>query len=168
MRTARALLPVGVFVVIAGAVTYVLLDRGMAVGPWLLGALLLAHGWVHLMFLFPAPDPAERAPDEPAYAFVMSNSWLIGPGRLGEARVRVLGAGLIAATFACFLLAALSTVGWLVPAAWWGALVVGASLLSTLLLLVFFSPLFLLGFAINAALALFVLIDVWSPSAVGS
>lgn len=58
------------------------------------------------------------------------------------------------------MLAALASVGWLVPAAWWGPLVLGAAGLSTLVLLVFLSPLLVLGFVINAALAWLVLASV--------
>ena len=45
--------------------TLYLLGTNPALGSWLLAALLLAHGWVHLMFVFPRPAPApvgEAAP----------------------------------------------------------------------------------------------------------
>ena len=66
-------------------------------------------------------------------------------------------------TFAMFALAALATVGWIVPAGWWAGLVLGAAATSTLMLVLFFSPALLLGFAINAALWWLVLATVWNP-----
>lgn len=167
MKTLRQLLPAAIGVAIVAGLTLFLLDRGSALGPWLLAVLLFAHGWVHLMFFFPAPDPSRREPGSPRYPFVMADSWLIGRAGLEEARVRVAGFMFVGVTFAGFVLAALATVGWLVPAGWWGTLVLGASVLSTCTLLMFVSPLLLLGFGINAALAWLVLSSAWAPGGGG-
>jgi hypothetical protein len=163
MNALRELLPAGLGVAVVGVVTYLALDRGWAVGPWLLGLVLLAHGWVHAMFLFPAPDPEQRKPGSSPYPFRMSDSWLIKRAGFDETLIRTLGLILIGLTVAAFLLAALASAGWLVPASWWGPLVVAAATLSTVLLLVFLSPLLLLGFVINAALIWLVLVSVWTP-----
>jgi hypothetical protein len=59
------------------------------------------------------------------------------------------------------LLAALATVGWLVPAGWWSALVLGAAAGSAALLLLCFSPTGP-GLAIDAASPA-ALAGPWSP-----
>ncbi len=167
MSIVRELLPAAVGVAVAAAVTFLALDRGWAVGPWLLGLLLFAHGWVHLVWLFPGPDATQRGSGATRYPFAMSDSWCIERLGLDASLVRALGTVLITLTVVAFALAALATVGWLVPAGWWGPLVLTAAGLSTLLLLVFYAPLLLLGFAINAALAWLVLTSFWSPGGGG-
>jgi hypothetical protein len=157
------LLPIGIGVAVAGAVTWFLLDRNWALGKWLLAALLLFHGWVHVMFVFPQPADAAATEGGLSWPFDMSRSWLIGGTGLDTGAVRTLGIGLIAIVVVMFVLAALATVGWLVPAEWWIGLVIGAAGSSTLMLVAFFAPALLLGFAINAALVWLVVASVWSP-----
>ena len=163
MSAVRELMPAGIGVAMAAVVTYLALDRGWTMGPWLLGLLLFAHGWVHAMWLFPAPDPSQRKTDATSYPFAMSESWLINRLGLDAGHVRAMGTVLIALTFVAFALAALATLGWLVPAGWWEALVLAAAGLSTVLLGAFYATLLLLGFAINAALAWLVLASFWAP-----
>jgi hypothetical protein len=67
-------------------------------------------------------------------------------------------------TFGLSLLAALATVGLLVPTEWWGPLMIGAAVASTIMLVLFFSPALILGFAINAAMVALVLSGSWSPA----
>lgn len=81
--------------------------------------------------------------------------------------VRTLGIVVMVVAFAGFVLSALATLGWLVPAGWWAGLVVGSAVASTLLLALFFSPALLLGFANNAMLWLLVMASVWAPLAAG-
>lgn len=77
--------------------------------------------------------------------------------------MRALGVALVAVTFAASLLAALATVGWVVPAAWWSALVLVSATGSAALLVVCFSPTLVIGLAIDAALAWIALAGPWSP-----
>jgi hypothetical protein len=72
---------------------------------------------------------------------------------------------MIVATLVAFFLAALSTVGLLVPAGWWAPLVIAGAAGSTIVLGLFFAPALLLGFAINMVLLWLVLASVWSPLA---
>lgn len=146
-----------------GGITWFLLDRGVGFGTWLLAALLFAHGWVHLMFIFPQPEPAGTTAGGIAYPFDMGRSWLIGAAGIDIEWIRTIGLAVMVATFAGFILAALSTVGVPVPAGWWAGLVVGSAIGSILLLALFFSPVLLLGFAIDLALLWLVLASVWSP-----
>lgn len=165
MNVARELLPAGLGLAAAAAVVYVALDRGWGAGPWLLALLLLGHGAVHAMFLLPAPAEDERKAGSAPYPFTMDDSWLLGRMGVDGSRLRLVGAVLVVLTLVAFLLAALATVGWAVPGAWWGPLVVGAAVLSSLLLLVFLSPLLVLGFALNAALVWLVVASVGAPGA---
>jgi hypothetical protein len=100
------------------------------------GVLLLAHGLVHLLYL--APDVPE---------FSLDQSWL-----LPEAARRPLGLGLLVATVAAFALLALAV--WGVPglSAAWPAVTVAASVLSAVLLVVFWDLRLVFGLAIDVAL----------------
>lgn len=164
MKSILELLPIGTGVALVSLLAWFLLDRNPGLGKWLLAGLILAHGWVHMMFLFPAPEAASASAGALAYPFDLGRSWLITNAGLDAAFVRMLGIALMLATFGGFVLAALATVGWLVPAGWWGALVAGSAVSSTLLLIVAFSPALLLGFGINAALWWLVLASIWSPA----
>ncbi len=66
-------------------------------------------------------------------------------------------------TLVTSLLAALATIGILVPADWWSGLVVAEALSSMLLLTVAFSPILLNGFAIDFALLWLALLSGWRP-----
>lgn len=164
MKLLTSLLPLAIAIAVVAGVTWFLLTRGWSLGPWLLALLLFAHGFVHLVFLFPQPDPAAATAGGLAYPFDMDRSWLIGAGLEGGL-VRTVGTVLMAAVFGLSVLAALATVSFLVPADWWAPLVVASALGSMLLLTLFFSPLFLLGYAIDLALLWLVLGSVWSPTA---
>ena len=78
--------------------------------------------------------------------------------------LRILGVGLVAITVATLVMAALSTVGLLLPADWWRALVGVGAAASLLTLAVFFNPQLLLGPTIDLVLLWLVLASAWSPS----
>lgn len=164
MKAILDLLPIGIGVALVGALTWFLLDRDIGAGKWLLAALLLAHGWVHVMFVFPAPAEVTATAGGLAYPFDMGRSWLITGAGLDAGMVRTIGIAVMAATVVGFALTALATVGWLVPVTWWTALLVASAAGSSVLLVLFFSPALLLGFAINAALWMLVVTSLWSPA----
>lgn len=164
MKTVTELLPLAIGVSAIGAVTWFLLDRNVGAGRWLLAALLFAHGWVHVMFVFPQPERAATTASGTQWPFDMGSSWLITGAGIDAGLVRSVGVTLMVAVAVAFLLAALSTVGLLIPAGWWGGLVIGSAVGSALLLTLFFSPTFLLGFAIDVVLVWWVLASVWSPA----
>jgi hypothetical protein len=168
MKTITGLLPLAIAIAVIGSVTWFLLSRDIGLGRWLLAGLLFAHGWVHVLFVFPSPASASTsAPaSRPEWPFDMGRSWVIRGMGLDAATVRTLGVVLVAAVFAGFLLTAMSTVGILVPAGWWSGLVVGAAVGSTVLLSLFFSPMLLLGFAVNVALVGLVVASTWRPGGV--
>ena len=168
MRAMLDLLPIGIGVALVAALAWFLLDRDIGAGKWMLAGLLLAHGWVHVMFVFPAPEAATATGGGLAYPFDMTRTWLVTNAGLDAGLVRSIGIVIITVTFTSFALAAMATVGWLVPAGWWASLVLGGAGASTLMLALFFSPALLLGFAINAALWWLVLASVWSPLAAGA
>jgi hypothetical protein len=164
-RTVREVGPLAVVVGVACAVTLYLLGANPTLGRWILAALLFAHGWVHLMFVFPKPPPPKNAAPASATAwpFDLGSSWLIGRAGLPPATVRAIGKVLVVIAFAGFLLAALATAGVLVPAAWWAGLGLVGAAASAVLLAIAFSPTLLLGFAIDIAVAWLVLAGPWTP-----
>jgi hypothetical protein len=56
MSLERALAPLALVVALAALVVWLLLVNDVGLGPWLLALLVFAHGWVHLMFVFPKPE----------------------------------------------------------------------------------------------------------------
>lgn len=167
MKSILDVLPIGIGVALVAALTWFLLDREIGAGRWLLAALLLAHGGVHVMFVFPAPEAAPATAGGLAHPFDMGRSWLISQAGLEAGTVRTVGLVVMVVSVAGFSLAALSTVGWIVPGGWWTGLMLGSAAASTLLLALFFSPALPLGFAINAAVWFLVLAPVWRPLAGG-
>ncbi|MGZ5368274.1 MAG: hypothetical protein ACXWDC_03980 [Aeromicrobium sp.] len=116
------------------------------------GILLLAHGLVHLLYL--ASGVRE---------FSLDRSWLVP-----ETARRPLGIGLMAATVAAFALLALAV--WGVPglSAAWPAVTMVATLLSALLLILFWNTWLALGLAIDLALmTIAVLRPHWAEQLVG-
>ena len=163
MSLERALAPLALVVAVVALVVWLLLINDIALGQWLLAILVFAHGWVHLMFVFPKPDPS-AAPSSGEYPFDFGRSWLIGRLGLDAGLVRTIGLAVMVVTFALSVLAALATAGIIIPAEWWAQLMVGAALASTLMLLLFWSPALLIGLAINAAMIVLVVSGTWSPA----
>jgi hypothetical protein len=100
------------------------------------GALLVAHGLVHALYL--APDVREFSLDE---------SWVVP----ATAR-RAVGVGLVVTTVAAFLLVGLAV--WGVPglSSSWPALTLVASVLSLVLLLAFWDSWLVVGLLIDVGL----------------
>jgi hypothetical protein len=165
-RTIRELGSLAVVVGLAGAVTLYLLGANPSLGRWLLAALLLAHGWVHLMFVFPKPPPPRNAAMATAMAwpFDLGSSWLIWRAQLPSGVVHTIGRALVGIVFVSFLLAAGATAGVLVPAAWWAGLVLAGAASSALLLGIAFSSTLLLGLAIDIAVAWLAIAGPWTPA----
>jgi hypothetical protein len=157
MKTLTGLLPLGAVLLVVGGLVWWLLDRGSAVGPWLVAAILFAHGWVHIVFLLPA---AERGSADGGNPFDLDRSWLIGRG-VDSQLVHSGGAVLAIVTFVAFAAAALAVVGWLVPDAWWTGLVFTGVVGSTMLLVLSFVPTLVLGFVINAGLLALAIQTAW-------
>lgn len=164
MRTVTELVPLAIGVAVLGGITWFMLDRHWAVGPWLLAALLFAHGWVHMMFVFPQPEPTAGGP---LWPFDLSGSWLIASVGIEASIVRAVGVAMMVITVGGFVLAALATVAIVVPTSWWTALFVGSSVTSLVLLGVAFSPTLLLGIAIDLALIWFAVSSAWTPATRG-
>jgi hypothetical protein len=163
MNSARQLVPLAIGVAVIGSVTWLLLEGDSVLGPWLLAALLLGHGLAHLAFLVPAPDSARTTGAGMPWPFDLGDSWLVGRFGLNAGIVRAAGVALAAVAIATSLLAALATVGILVPADWWPELVVALAVSSMLLLTLRFSPAFVIGFGIDAALLWLVSLSGWRP-----
>lgn len=103
---------------------------------WAAFALLIGHGWVHgVMWALPYSEEAMAdLPMDP------SRSWLVG-----EQRAFALGLALV--TAAAFVAAA---VAYIAGAGWWPPAAISASALSIVLMTLFYSPWWFVGFAIDA------------------
>jgi len=75
VKTIVGILPWVVVVAAIGGAIWWLLSRDMSAGRWLLAALLIGHGVVHVMFAVPAPAATGGGPDWP---FDMARSWARG------------------------------------------------------------------------------------------
>jgi hypothetical protein len=163
MTSVRQLVPLAIGAALVAGITWILLDRDVALGTWLLAALILGHGLAHLAFVVPTPAPARATGAGMAWPFDLGGSWLVGRVGLDAAFVRATGSSLTAIVVATALLAALATVGILVPAAWWPGLVVAVAVSSMLLLTLRFSRILLNGFAIDLALLWLAILSGWRP-----
>lgn len=128
----------------------------------LLAAFLVAHALIHVSYLTPAPPRTAGGPEWP---FEMARSWLVVGAGVEPALVRGVGSLLVVATMALLVAAALATIGWLVPAGAWPALVVAGAAASLVTLALFFHPWIVLGLAIDAVLLWSVLLAGWTPAA---
>jgi hypothetical protein len=129
--------------------------------PLIVALLLVAHGLVHVSYTQAAP-PARGT--GPAWPFCLEHSWALTPLGLDATATRAVGLLLAVAIVAGYGLAALAVLG-IAPGAWFGPAVVGASLVSAVMLALFFTPWIVLGFAIDAALTAAVVIAGWQPGA---
>ena len=162
MSLERALAPLAVALAVIALAVWLMLINDIVLGPWLLALLVFMHGWVHLLFLF--PKPAATDPGASGYPFDFANSWLITRAGLGLGVVQGIGIVAIGLTFVLTTLAALSTVGLLVPVEWWASLMVAGALSSTVTLTLFFSRALILGYVNNALIVLLVVSGSWSPA----
>lgn len=149
MKAVRGLLPWVTVVVAIGAVTWWLPSRDMAAGRWLLAALLIGHGLVHLLFAVPAPPPTDGGP---VWPFDMTRSWAVTRAHLDLRAVRAVGFALIASVVVAFVLGGLAAAGVVVPPAVWPAVIVIAAVASAAVLLLFFEPQLMVGIGIDAVL----------------
>jgi hypothetical protein len=149
-----------VVLAVVGVVTWWLLSRDMAAGPWLLAAVLIGHGVVHTMF---AISPAATA-SGPEWPFDVAKSWAVTGAGLDLDVVRAIGAALIVIVVGGFALAALSTVGLVVPAGLWQPAVAGSAVVSIIVLVLFFNPQLVLGIGIDAVLLWAVVTRAWVPA----
>jgi hypothetical protein len=160
VKTMAGILPWAVVLLVAAVAIWWLLSQDMAAGLWLLAALLIGHGVVHVFFAVPAPSGADGGATWP---FDMSQSWAITRVGLDLGLVRVIGAVLIAIVVGAFALAALATVGIVVPSGWWPPMIVLAAIASVATLVLFFDLQLVLGLAIDAALLWVVATRAWAP-----
>ncbi len=164
MSLERALAPLAIAVAVIALVVWLMLVNDIVLGPWLLALLVFAHGWVHLMFVFPKPERGGGYAGVSEYPFDFGRSWLVRRGSLDPRLVRRIGMVVMVVTFVLGLLAAFATVAVLVPTDWWAGLMIAAALASTVMLLLFYSPALILGFGIDALMVALVLSGSWSPS----
>ena len=160
VKTMAGILPWAAVLVVIGGVVWWLLSREMAAGRWLLAALLIGHGVVHVLFAVPVPAATDGGAEWP---FNMARSWAITGAGLDANMVRIVGVALITVVVVGFSLAALSTVGILVPSGWWQPIVAVSAVTSAILLVVFFEPQLVAGLGMDVALLWVVVARAWMP-----
>lgn len=164
MSLERALAPLAIAVAVIALAVWLMLVNDVALGPWLLAFLVFAHGWVHLLFVFPKPQSPNSDHSGAGYPFDFARSWLVTRRGLDLQLVSRIGLVLMVLTFGLSLLAALATAGILIPSDWWAGLMIAAAAASSLLLLLCYSPALILGFGINALMVVLVVSGSWSPA----
>ncbi len=165
MKALLGLLPFAVALAIAGAVIVVLMERNATAGRLALAGVLAGHGLVHLFFFVPQPAPAAGSASAAEWPFDIARTWATTSFGVDPGMLRVLGVALVAIVVAGFVMAALSTVGVLLPAGWWRPLIGIGAVASLLTLALFFNPQLLLGPTIDLVLLVLVIATTWSPAA---
>jgi hypothetical protein len=160
MKALIGILPWAIVLAAAGGAIWWLLSRDMAAGRWLLAALLIGHGLVHLMFAVPAPEATAGGPEWP---FDMARSWPVTGAGLDLDVVRAFGLAAITIVVGGFAVAALATVGILVPAGWWQPALLVSAVASAGVLFVFFQPQLALGLGVDGALLAVLARGAWAP-----
>ncbi len=164
MKVLTGVLPWAIVLIVAGAVIWFLYDRNLAAGRWVFAGFLVAHGLIHLLYLVPAPEASTAG--GPEWPFDLGGSWLANATGLDAGVVRALGLALIAAVIVGFALGGLATLGAIVPASWWPALIVGSAVLSLAVLVLFFAPSLLIGVVLDVFLIWLALATTWRPGLV--
>jgi hypothetical protein len=155
------LAPLAVALVVFGAIVAFTVQRQMTIGTWLLAAFLLGHGLVHVMFA--APPPASANTPGAEFGFDPARSWLVTGHLLDIGVLKAIVVVLVATTIVGYALTALATVGLLVPAGWWVALLVFSTSASAALMVVGLAPGLALGVAIDVVLLAIAVTAAWSP-----
>lgn len=163
MSLERALAPLAIAIAVTAVAVGLMLANDIVLGPWLLALLVFFHGWVHVMFVFPTPERPDAFGGQSEYPFAFDRSWLIRRQGLEARLVRNVGIVAMVAVFVLSTLAALATVGIIVPVAWWAGLMLAAAIASTVMLALFFSPALVLGFVNDALMVVLVISGQWSP-----
>jgi hypothetical protein len=155
------LAPLGIGLIVFAIVVAFLVQRNSSIAPWLIAASLLGHGLVHIMFAAPAPAAATDPAAE--FAFNVDRSWVVNARLLDASAVRLLVVGLVAVVVVGYGLAAMATVGILVPQSIWPTLVIASTVASAALMVIGLSPALALGIAIDVVLVWLVFASVWAP-----
>ncbi|HEX9043653.1 MAG TPA: hypothetical protein VF802_01385 [Candidatus Limnocylindrales bacterium] len=131
--------------------------------PLLVVAFLAVHALIHASFMQSRPPATAGGP---AWPFDLAHSWMLTPIGLDGSATRAIGVVLLAIVLVGYAAAALAVLG-PVPGSVFVPAIVTASIASVVMLAVFFSPWFVLGFVIDAALIWAVLAAGWRPGEVG-
>jgi len=105
---------------------------------WLVGAVMVAHGWVHgvMWGLSFSSEAIADLPMDPAH------SWLLGDSR-------AFAVGLAMMTAAVLIVAGVAR---LASAGWWPGVAIAGAALSVVTLSLYFTPWWLFGFALDGAI----------------
>ena len=163
MRSIVKLAPLAVGLAIFAVVVAVLLNDQTPLGTWLLAAFLLGHGLVHMMFVVPSARSSWRGSGR--HGVSVRRRQILARRRhvLTALFGRWLVIGLVAVVVVGYGLAALATVGILLPASWWPLLVIVATSASAALMLISCHPAW--SWASRSTCApVAAIVAAWSPS----
>jgi hypothetical protein len=163
-KTLIGLAPVAAATVFLGVAIWYLFEQDLVLASWLFAIFLAGHGLVHIMFAVPRPAGAATTSGGTQYPFDASQSWLVRRAGVDVKAVRPLVLALVVVTMIGYVLAAMATVGFIVPESTWTALVTFSTLASAALLLIEVSPALVIGIGIDAALLWLVFVASWTPA----
>lgn len=121
------------------------------------GLILVSHGFIHLLYLMRRPRGAKKWP------FTLSYSWLLSRLGLSESVVRRIGLVALGLTILGFVLVGLALFHFFGLQEYWTSLVLGATVASLAVLLLFWNIQLITGVAIDLVLLYFVLARDWTP-----
>jgi hypothetical protein len=126
-----------------------------------IGAFLIAHGAVHAI-LAAAPVPNDPSPRPGTFFTAIARSWLLS--RLGsDAVVKWTGIVLVALTTIGFILAGMGSLGVAGLSSIWRTLAVVSSVVSLLLLILFWHSWLVVGALIDIGILILLLLANWPP-----
>lgn len=109
----------------------------------ILGAFLVAHGLVHLLYVTPGPK------DDPAHPFVPGSRWIVRAVGIAPGTAKAVAGAMAVLSAVLFAVAGIAA---LADASMWQPTAVVASVCSLVLMLLFFHPWLLIGIAIDVAI----------------
>jgi len=112
---------------------------------------LVVHAFIHISYVC-----------GPVWPFVATDPWLVTSLGASPETVRTVGIALVLVTFVAYLLAAVTTTGFL--RSLWKPFIVVASVASAIVLVLFVTPWTLPGLAIDAVLLWATLVQGWHPT----
>ena len=120
---------------------------------------LILHGLVHAILAM-VPNPNEP---EAGFATFFSQSWLLSGLGLSGSAGRPIAIVLAAVATIGFIATGLALLGFLVPFDWWRTLAIASTVVSLLLLIIFWNIYLIVGVLIDVAILATLILTDWTP-----
>ena len=128
----------------------------MVIAKLLLGGFFIAHGLIHICYGIPAPD--ENWP------FSLNHSWLLSRFQISQGFLRVFGMILWITATAGFIGAGLGVFGIPLMVQWWRPIATVSSVVSFLLIGIFWHRWFIVGLLLDVVVFLALVWGQWPPT----